>query len=107
MVMSVDNSRTLTETIGRTALLTAAQYTELSQKLQPRYQDPRALAKELLGRGWLTSYQLNQVFRGRTSELVLGPYVLLERLGEGGSGQVFKARHQHMNRIVALKLIRQ
>ena len=38
--------------------------------------------------------------------LILNSYVVLERLGEGGTGQVFKARHQHMNRIVALKLIR-
>src|SRR6185369_8400922 len=35
------------------------------------------------------------------------PYTVLERLGEGGAGQVFKARHQKMNRIVALKVIRQ
>src|SRR5262249_34473966 len=39
-------------------------------------------------------------------ELVLGPYVLLERLGQGGAGQVFKARHQKMNRLAAVKVIR-
>ncbi|MGE3806061.1 MAG: WD40 repeat domain-containing serine/threonine protein kinase, partial [Gemmataceae bacterium] len=36
----------------------------------------------------------------------LGPYVLLEPLGEGGLGQVFRARHRESGQIVALKTIR-
>ena len=40
-------------------------------------------------------------------DLVVGPYVLLERLAQGGTGQVFKARHVHMKRVVALKLLHQ
>jgi serine/threonine protein kinase len=35
----------------------------------------------------------------------LGQYELLEKLGEGGMGQVFKARHRLMDRVVALKVI--
>ena len=38
--------------------------------------------------------------------MVLGPYELLELLGHGGQGVVFKARHQLMDRPVALKIIR-
>jgi eukaryotic-like serine/threonine-protein kinase len=68
--------------------------------------DPRALAQQMIKRGWLTPFQLNQVFQGRAAELLLGPYVILERLGEGGTGQVFKASHRRMRRVVALKLIR-
>jgi serine/threonine protein kinase len=36
---------------------------------------------------------------------VIGEYALLEELGGGGMGRVFKAVHRKMNRIVALKLL--
>jgi serine/threonine-protein kinase len=94
------------ETIRRCQLLTAPQVEELTRQLQPRCPDARALARELLQRNWLTPYQVNCILQGRAQDLVLGSYVLLERLGAGGAGQVFKARHQLMQRVVALKVIR-
>jgi WD40 repeat protein/serine/threonine protein kinase len=36
-----------------------------------------------------------------------GDYELIESLGRGAMGEVFKARHRRLNRLVALKLIRQ
>ena len=74
--------------------------------LQERFTDPRLLAKEMIGRGWLTPFQVNQVFQGRAADLLLGSYVLLERIGEGGMGQVFKARNWKLGKVVALKVIR-
>ena len=35
----------------------------------------------------------------------LGNYVLLEKIGGGGMGRVFKARHGRMDRIVAIKVL--
>ncbi len=37
---------------------------------------------------------------------ILGRHLLLEKLGEGGMGAVFRARHQTLDRIDALKVIR-
>jgi len=68
--------------------------------------DVRSLGRTLVQRGWLTTYQINELFLGRGRQLLLGSYVLLELLGEGGMGQVFKARNWKLGQIVALKLIR-
>ncbi|MBY0522173.1 MAG: protein kinase [Gemmataceae bacterium] len=96
----------LVDVLRQFRLLEAAQLEEATRNLQPRLPDPRQLARELLQRGWLTAYQVNQLLQGRGAELVVGGFVLLERIGEGGMGQVFKARHQKLGRIVALKVIR-
>jgi formylglycine-generating enzyme required for sulfatase activity len=63
------------------------------------------LADELAGRGWLSAYQVGEVLRGRGEGLVAGPYHILEPVGRGGMGQVFRARHTVLEREVALKLI--
>jgi serine/threonine-protein kinase len=105
-VQPVTTVPALVEAVRRCRLLSPPQLDELTRGLSGRFADARALARELLQRGWLTAYQVNQLLLGRGADLQIGQYLVLERLGEGGTGQVFKARHQNMNRVVALKVIR-
>src|SRR5262245_9534390 len=68
--------------------------------------DPQVVAREIVQRGWLTAFQVKLFWKGRGGELLINQYVLVDRLGEGGMGEVFRARHRRMDRVVALKIIR-
>ncbi|NOX54578.1 MAG: protein kinase [Planctomycetes bacterium] len=68
-------------------------------------QDADSFARRLIRAGKLTKYQASLVYQGKIKGLVLGDYVVLERIGAGGMGQVFQARHRTMDRIVALKVL--
>jgi tRNA A-37 threonylcarbamoyl transferase component Bud32 len=104
-VLPVHTSGELTDWLTSRHVLEETQAAETA-RMQAQHADAHALARELVQRGWLTPYQVNQIFLGHGDDLVLGSYVLVERLGEGGMGQVFKARNWKLNKTVALKLIR-
>ena len=64
----------------------------------------RQLADKLVEMGRLNSYQANRLLAGESS-FRLGPYVILDSIGQGGMGHVFKAEHPIMGRIVAVKVL--
>src|SRR5438105_3496546 len=104
--MSVDRQVMLLDRLRECELLEPAQLEELAKLPEARDPDPRVLARILLQRRLLSKFQINQAAQGKGKELRIGQFLLLDKLGEGGMGQVFKAKHLRMGRVVALKLIR-
>jgi serine/threonine protein kinase len=103
--MPGDVGDTLVGLVRDSGLLSAAQLLEL-EDLRTRYPTSSDLLHKIIQRGWLTPYQAREVLQGRGRELVLGPYLLLQRLGEGGTSHVFKARQRDSGQVVALKVVR-
>jgi eukaryotic-like serine/threonine-protein kinase len=71
----------------------------------PETERGRLVARALVDQGVLTKFQAERLLVGITSGFVLGQYRILDQLGRGGMGRVFKAVHQTMNRVVALKVL--
>lgn len=67
--------------------------------------DRDALGDFLEQIGLITAFQAGELRNKRIADLAMANYLILDRLGEGGMGTVFRARHKRMRRIVALKVL--
>ncbi|QEH32987.1 Serine/threonine-protein kinase PrkC [Aquisphaera giovannonii] len=67
--------------------------------------EPSALAERLTRDGHLTQYQTRRLLAGKPHGMLVGRYIILDRIGSGSMGRVYKAHHQMMDRVVALKII--
>src|SRR4051794_9328031 len=54
---------------------------------------------------WLTPYQVEEILAGRGDGLRVGQYRILNELGEGGFGKVYRAVHALMKREAAIKFL--
>ena len=73
-------------------------------KRNPRAEAP-ALAEFLVQQGTLTAFQSERILNGKSAGLVLGPYVLLDAIGQGSMGQVFKANSKNDANLYAIKVL--
>ena len=93
--------------IRNSGVLNDRQLSEIKSKiLSGAYpNDSKALAERLIREKILTDYQAKRFLSNKSHGLVVGRYAILDRLGSGSMGRVYKAHHLMMDRIVALKII--
>jgi serine/threonine-protein kinase len=89
-------------------ILSEEQSRALTASLTPTPNDQaEPVARALINRGVLTVFQARQILAGKPESLLLGQYLLLDQVGQGGLGRVYKAVHLTMRRVVAIKVLPQ
>ena len=73
-------------------------------KQQPEGEPP-ALAQYLIQEHLLTPFQAERLLQGKSQDLVLGPFTLLEAVGTGSMGTVYRARSSKDQKPYAVKVL--
>ncbi len=95
------------QALKSTGIVTPAEAETLVQSLpaDKRTGDADELARNLVRQNKLTRFQAAAIYQDKADGLLLGNYLILDKLGAGGMGQVFRARHRRMDRVVAIKVL--
>jgi serine/threonine-protein kinase len=67
--------------------------------------EPPALAQYLIQQGILTEFQADRLLQGKTQGFVLGPFTLMDALGAGSMGTVYKAQSKTDSKWYAVKVL--
>lgn len=100
---SVDR-KTFLANVRQSKLISDTQLSDTLSEL-PTSARGRAVARALVEKKLLTRFQAERLLAGRNTGFLLGQYRILDQLGQGGMGRVFKAEHLAMKRVVAIKVL--
>ncbi len=67
--------------------------------------EPPALAEYLKNQNIITEFQAERLLQGKTQGFVLGPFTLMDALGSGSMGTVYKAQSKTDNKYYAVKVL--
>ena len=99
----------LLDTLRKTGLYDGPAFDELLQVLAEaglREADGRTVARWLVRQHYLTRFQAKQILAGKHKNFIVNrKYLILEPLGSGGMGAVYRCRHLTLNKDLALKVL--
>lgn len=75
------------------------------EEAKTRHQNVESFIQDLIESKLLTKFQAEQIIAGKGESLAFGKYIIQEKLGAGGMGQVYKAYHPEVAKLVAIKVI--
>jgi len=67
--------------------------------------EPPVLAEFLVGEGILTHFQAERLLQGKTQGFVMGPFTLMDAVGAGSMGTVYKAQSKTDGKWYAVKVL--
>lgn len=81
------------------------QNSKVVEQKKARHQHVDSFIQDLIQSGLLTKFQAEQIIAGKAESLLFAKYILQDKLGAGGMGQVYKAYHPEMGKLVAIKVV--
>jgi serine/threonine protein kinase len=102
---SVTKTSEFMDTVRKSGILNDKQFADRYPDESVLPESPSECAALLIEEGFLTSYQAKLLLLGKFRGLRLGPYKILQPLGQGGIGMVFLAEHLSLQRKVAIKVL--
>src|SRR6516225_5560615 len=93
--------------LRRSNLIDRGQLDQIVGEYLNRHPDaePPALADFLVQRSILTRFQADRLLQGKTQGFVLGPFTLMDALGQGSMGTVYKALSKTDGKWYAVKVL--